>query len=608
MRRDHRGDHDRRLGGRMAGMGGRMAGVGGHVAGMDGGMAGMDGKGKVELPGAPVELPRAPVTPRYAPLNLAPEDVEDAPGSLGDSDLTEDDMIRKILDPGTVRRIHGSLLALVGIKRKKYERLQTLENDRLRELKRELKSGRRASPVSGSADSFGNQLEELVLKLREVQGLLEKQEAWLKTQPADGYVGLMAKLRDAIEDTDAVRSAKRGRGITSLTGSNRADLRRKLLKMILSLSVSPAAFLSSNAWILTGPAGTGKNSVAETLAHVFGRIGVLASGTFLSPRVSDIVSSPVGKTAERMRSILTSSIESVLFLDEVYRLATHCQIQHPDGSFGKPAEQDFGVEAANETLQFLEGDYRGLMVLVIAGYTSHVQCFLSINEGLKRRFSDWEQLGPPSTADLTQILVDVTNQKLRDSSIDPNGLNQPEQSFVHRLIVSFRTEDSANHAERGGRGGYLLQNQAGDIATLGEYILRSVTQSAALNASRAWNARRGIADVDVGNLRTIGDAFRNFATLKGRPDVTIKVPRLALIKVPRLPVVPFVGRPDVTIDGPRLPVVRYGGMANKCGSMSHSANSMFTLLTFDPWPLHHFIHPIRSAGGSNVPIRFTARP
>ena len=101
---------------------------------------------------------------------------------------------------------------------------------------------------------------------------------------------------------------------------------------------------------LTGNPGTGKTTVARILGKLFSSIGLLSSDKVIECDRSKIVGKYVGHTAQNMQRLCDDAIGGILFIDEVYALAT----------------DDFGQEASDTLMKRMEDD-RGKFVVVVAG-------------------------------------------------------------------------------------------------------------------------------------------------------------------------------------------------------------------------------------------------
>ena len=121
---------------------------------------------------------------------------------------------------------------------------------------------------------------------------------------------------------------------------------------------------------LTGNPGTGKTTVARILGKLFSSIGLLSSDKVIECDRSKIVGKYVGHTAQNMQRLCDDATGGILFIDEVYTLAT----------------DDFGHEATDTLMKRMEDD-RGKFVVVVAGYENKMNEWMSTNEGLASRFT-----------------------------------------------------------------------------------------------------------------------------------------------------------------------------------------------------------------------------
>ena len=121
---------------------------------------------------------------------------------------------------------------------------------------------------------------------------------------------------------------------------------------------------------LTGNPGTGKTTLARILGKLFNSIGLLSSDKVIECDRSKIVAKYVGHTAQKMQRLCDDATGGILFIDEVYTLAT----------------DDFGHEATDTLMKRMEDD-RGKFVVVVAGYEKKMNEWMSTNEGLASRFT-----------------------------------------------------------------------------------------------------------------------------------------------------------------------------------------------------------------------------
>lgn len=126
--------------------------------------------------------------------------------------------------------------------------------------------------------------------------------------------------------------------------------------------------------VFTGPAGTGKTTVARSYGKVLAAVGLLPSGHVVEVDRSDLVGQTVGSTGPQTLAKIAEAEGGVLFIDEAYTLTP----TNPS--------QDFGAEAVAALLRAME-DRRGRFAVVVAGYEADMQRFLESNSGLAGRFA-----------------------------------------------------------------------------------------------------------------------------------------------------------------------------------------------------------------------------
>lgn len=141
--------------------------------------------------------------------------------------------------------------------------------------------------------------------------------------------------------------------------------------------------------LFLGNPGTGKTTVARLIGKLLYENGIITTDKYVETSRSDLVGRYIGETAIKTREVLESALGGVLFIDEAYSLA-------------KGGENDFGGEAINEILKFME-DHREDIVLIFAGYTKDMQKFLEMNEGLRSRIPNVFHFEDYSIQQLCQI-------------------------------------------------------------------------------------------------------------------------------------------------------------------------------------------------------------
>lgn len=148
--------------------------------------------------------------------------------------------------------------------------------------------------------------------------------------------------------------------------------------------------------IFTGNPGTGKTTVARIMAQMLKDMGYLKTGQLVETSRSGLVSEYAGGTAKKTSEVFGSALGGVLFIDEAYSLSSG------GGSFGQ--------EAIDELVKLIE-DYRGEVVVILAGYKKEMGEFLKSNSGLESRFPLRIEFPDYTQGELVQIAERLINAK-----------------------------------------------------------------------------------------------------------------------------------------------------------------------------------------------------
>ena len=231
--------------------------------------------------------------------------------------------------------------------------------------------------------------------------------------------------------------------------------------------------------VFSGPPGTGKTSVARTLATIFHSFGLLPTARVVEAQRADLVGEYLGATAIKTNELVDRALGGVLFIDEAYSLV------NPGYSGGDA----FGAEAVQTLLKRAEDD-RDRLVVVLAGYEAEMDRFLASNPGLASRFATrisfpsytadelrriaeslFEQRGDVLDASAAAELRSRLDQVVRHGVVDELGNGRFARSLVEKAAeardVRVVTRDSSGRRPEAAE---LVTVRAVDIAAACESL------------------------------------------------------------------------------------------------------------------------------------------
>lgn len=151
------------------------------------------------------------------------------------------------------------------------------------------------------------------------------------------------------------------------------------------------------------------------MGQVFFDMGFISSTEVVECSTSDLVGQYVGQTGPKTRKLLEKARGRVLFIDEAYRLG--------EGHFAKEA-----VDELVSTLTLEQ--YRGRIVVILAGYDKEINDMLAVNPGLSSRFTEEIIFTNMSPAQSIQLLA----IELAKKRVVAEFLNDSESPHYCRLV------------------------------------------------------------------------------------------------------------------------------------------------------------------------------
>jgi DNA polymerase III delta prime subunit len=159
--------------------------------------------------------------------------------------------------------------------------------------------------------------------------------------------------------------------------------------------------------VFIGPPGTGKTTIARILSNIYHSLELLPENNFVETDRSGLVAGYVGQTAIKTDKIITQAKNGILFIDEAYTLKR------------SNSDNDYGQEAIDILLKRME-DFRGNLIIIVAGYETEMNYFINSNPGLKSRFNRYFHFKDYDSTELTEIykrIADKSGFILKDEAL-----------------------------------------------------------------------------------------------------------------------------------------------------------------------------------------------
>ena len=148
--------------------------------------------------------------------------------------------------------------------------------------------------------------------------------------------------------------------------------------------------------VFTGNPGTGKTTVARILANIYFTLGMIKTNKLTEIDRSALVGQYVGQTAIKTLEAANNALDGVLFIDEAYSLSVE-------------SENDFGGEAIDTLLKFIE-DNRDRLIVIVAGYRDEMTNFIHMNPGLASRFNTYIDFPDYTALEMQEIFLKMCQE------------------------------------------------------------------------------------------------------------------------------------------------------------------------------------------------------
>lgn len=203
-----------------------------------------------------------------------------------------------------------------------------------------------------------------------------------------------------------------------------SDIKDKIIDIILyyaqRLDITNCDMLHT---IIDGPPGSGKTEIAHIYSEILASLGVLSRGTFRKAKKHDLIGGYLGHTAMKTNKLLEETKGGVLFIDEIYSLGN---------SDGKEGKDIYAKECVDLLMEFMS-ENKNDFVLVVAGYKDDIKrFFLSMNDGLERRFPIHLSVGEYTPDEMQAIFmkkVDELKWNITDDAIPTDFFNENKDYF-----------------------------------------------------------------------------------------------------------------------------------------------------------------------------------
>ncbi len=225
------------------------------------------------------------------------------------------------------------------------------------------------------------------------------------------------------EQNEAARSAEKARQflaegdaeLSAMLGVERAKREIRLIKSTTKVNLVRARMglpvpVTSRHTLLLGPPGTGKTTVARAFTKQLCGLTVLRKPAVVETGRSKLVGRYMADAEKNTEEMLEQALGGAVFFDEMHNLHERGYTQ------GDP----YGNAIIDTLLVYME-NHRDDLVVFGAGYAKAMEQMLSVNPGLRRRFStviEFDSYTPAELIALTRLMSTDNADVVTDDALE----------------------------------------------------------------------------------------------------------------------------------------------------------------------------------------------
>lgn len=191
---------------------------------------------------------------------------------------------------------------------------------------------------------------------------------------------------------------------------------KNFIELQMNMGLIPNNSLIGLNIVLQGNPGTGKTTVARTIAKLLYAMKVLPSARLVEMQRDQIVSSYVDSGTQNMNKAFNMAIGGTLFIDEAYTLASDAE----------------GRKAIEVLMRRMHEDC-GKLCVILAGYKKDMNRFISVNEGFESRINHSLVLEDYTVEELSDIFC-LLASKQKNPYKFANGAKRALQDKIEEML------------------------------------------------------------------------------------------------------------------------------------------------------------------------------